>query len=77
MALGVHTLTIEPPNLPWGSQALSLISASLEHLLSTRPCVASGDMDWNEVNRIHLWENSSGRLVECGLAGGRIGDGDK
>lgn len=28
---------------PWGSPALSLVSASIEHLPSTRPCAASGD----------------------------------
>lgn len=30
-----------------------------------------------EVIRIHLWKNSSGRLTECGLAGGSFGDRDK
>lgn len=73
VALGVHALSVEPPTCP-GVAHLSLISAFFEHLPSPRPCAASGDTGWKEVNRIHLWKNSSGRLIEGGLAGGGIGD---
>lgn len=37
----------------------------------------SGTQIRKEVIRIHLWKNSSGRLAECGLAGGTLGDRDK
>lgn len=43
MALRVHALALEHLDFPLGSPALSLISASFEHLPSTRPWAASGD----------------------------------
>lgn len=47
-------LVVSPP----GSPALLFLSASTEHLPSTRPCVASsGDADWKEVVGPHLWKN--------------------
>lgn len=76
LALGVHALTVEhpAPQLSPGSLTLSEISMFSGPLLSPRPYAASGDTDWKEVNSIHLWKNSSGRLVACGLAGGGTGD---
>lgn len=58
-ALGIHALLTKHHIFPLGSLALSLFSASIEHLLSPRPGAASGDTDWKLVIRIHVWKNSS------------------
>ena len=55
-------LAVSPP----GSPALLLLSASTDHLPSTRPCVASSGMQTGKRWSDHICGKTSGRLAKCG-----------